>query len=88
VAEKCYCAVKDGKAYVGTKLEIAHQIAHFWVDSDRFLYTHFEGYDENIHHYYDRIEYNNEEMEKDIGNFVFYALAQNYGFQIFQDFSG
>lgn len=75
-----YCAVNliDGVFKIGdTKKEVVNQIYEKWeVDLNRTLSVKMKGYKEYIHHSYSS-EYSEEEMEKDIINFLFNQL-ENY----------
>ena len=78
-----YCAVKDGRAFTGSKEEVLGQVCSFQIDKYRRLFAHFEGYDNQQYHSYSD-EYTAEEAHADAVNFLFSELSK-HGYLVFHD---
>ena len=78
-----HCYVKDGKAYEGSKEEIALQIAKYKIDENRQLFIQFNGYKEYGYHSYSD-EYANQEIYKDVINFIL-AKSSSFGYRHYRN---
>lgn len=76
-----YCAVKEGKAYEGTKTEILSQILVIGFDDKQRLTLKVEGFELEVYHSYSN-EWSKPEIYRDSINFAFKVLP-SFGFKIY-----
>jgi len=78
---KTYCAIKDGKCFVGTKEEVVRQVCLFHIDERRRLQVKFSGFKQEEHFSYGE-EFTSEEMYSDAIIHLFKRI-KNYGYRVF-----
>jgi len=79
---RLFCAVKDGKAIVGSYSEIVFEIFKFKFDEKRTLCAGMSNDNLREFHSYSK-DYSFEEMTLDSLKFLFRKLP-DYGYQVFE----
>lgn len=80
-----HCAVKDGKAYEGTKEEIIHQIGVLRLDEFGTFYFKAKGYNETKLTSYCMKEWSKIDAHKDMIKILYSRLPKYYGFKLYRE---